>query len=116
MAKQTFAEVEPMVQPNVPASQPIQASAPEVLPARSEFTKRWEVKHDYKGTTFYGAMRVSADSKEDAVAEFCRIRCPESGADLREQLSVREIPFRPAATEVGKPGGWRRNDKIKGGV
>lgn len=117
MAKQfsgAVAEVEPIPQlPQVPqqvASQPPVQVQPS--PVRSEFTRCWEVKHEFRGTSMYGGLRILADTKEEAIAEFCRVKCPEADESTRQCLTAREIQFRPAATEMDKPYGWKRSPKL----
>ena len=78
----------------------------EAAPEASDFTRAWLVSHPS-----LGAARVLADSEREAVEEFLRHRGadPAELKQLREQgLRVVEQVFRPADTEKGRPGGWKR--------
>lgn len=79
---------------------------------KSEYTRCWDVKQVFHGTSLYGTMRVLADTREEAIEKFIGVKCPEADAELKKQIVAIEVPFRPAATEVGKPGGWRRDGKL----
>lgn len=120
MAKQQSAaavmELEPAVQTSAPAPSPTQqqVSPPIASPAvHSEFTRCWDVKDEFRGTSYYGSLRVLADTEKEAADAWLAKKCPEDDGEVRKRLRIREIPFRPAATEVGKPGGWKRNSKVR---
>lgn len=123
MAKQQSAaavmELEPAVQTSAPAPSPTQPPVQPVVPAPAqdiasgEYTRCWEVKDEFRGTSYYGSLRVLADTEKEAADAWLAKKCPEDDGEVRKQLRIREIPFRPAATEVGKPGGWKRNSKVR---
>lgn len=86
------------------------ASEPVAPVEQSEYTRCFLVSHPA-----YGVARVKEDSEKLAVEEFIRRKCPGFPVDeLRKNLIVRELPFVPADSEKGKPGGWVRDKKKVG--
>lgn len=90
--------------PDEPALAPRGADAPEGEAPETEFTKAWRVTHQA-----LGSLRVLADTEDEAVKEFIRVKTPGlAPAKLKPELTIFEIPFHPAETEKDKPFGWKK--------
>ena len=99
---------------SAPAAEPVTTTATPVAPVAppapkvlSEFTRCWLVSHPV-----YGAARVKEDTEEEAIATFCAHRCPGVTPErIRDRIEIHEQKFTPAETEIGKPGGFKRDKK-----
>lgn len=67
-----------------------------------EYTRCWRLSHPA-----FGGLQVKCDTADEAVQAFLDKKAPGLSAErVKADLLCREIPFTPAETEVGKPGGW----------
>jgi hypothetical protein len=87
------------------APEVVKAKKPAAKPAApSKYTKRWAIEHPA-----FPPLRPYADTEDEAVAEFVRLRCPNwTPAQARKDMVIYEIPFTPADTELDKPYGWKK--------
>lgn len=89
-----------------PAKKPQPRS--EIKTPASGFSRAWLIQHP-----IHGGRRIVADTKEEAIAEYKRKRCPALTPESEKLLTVQEVPFVPAATEAEKPGGWLKPEQVK---